>query len=142
MATLVRWKPTYGMRPRRRMRNRYYRNLTPHWDSRVAMPMDIEEQENSFVVKASVPGYTSDEIEITVKDGILFIRAAREEEEEQEREGWHLRERFSGSVERHLHLSDDIDSENIEADLTHGVLTLTLPKVEESKPKMIEVKAS
>jgi HSP20 family protein len=125
-----------------RPRNRYYRNLAPYWDSRVAMPMDIEEQENSFVVKASVPGYTTDEIDITVKDGILFIRAEREEEEEQEREGWHLRERFTGSVERHLHLGEDIDGENIEAELTHGVLTLTLPKVEESKPKMIEVKAS
>ena len=134
MSSLIRWKPVYRMRP--------WRRVASHWDSRVAMPLDIEEYEDNFVVKASVPGFLPEDIKIQVEDGILTIRAERHGDEEQEREGWYLRERFTGEVERQLRLGKNVNGENIEAELEHGVLTLTLPKVEEAKPKLIEVKAA
>ena len=134
MSSLIRWKPVYRMRP--------WRLEAPHWDSRVAMPLDIEEHEDNFVIKASVPGFSSEDVKIQVEDGILTIRAEHHGDEEQEREGWYLRERFTGAVERQLRLGKNVNSENIEAELEHGVLTLTLPKVEEAKPKLIEVKVA
>jgi HSP20 family molecular chaperone IbpA len=72
MATLVRWNPIYGMRPRHRRMMRYY---APYWDSRVPMPLDIEEHEDNYVIKASVPGFTAEEIDIQVEDDVLTIRA-------------------------------------------------------------------
>ncbi len=141
MSTLVRWNPVYRVRPQRRVVPRSYGWLAPYWDTRVAMPLDVEEHEDNYVIKASLPGYAPDEIKIEVEDGVLTIRAGREGEDEQERQGWYLRERFTGTVERQLRLGKGINSEAIEAELEHGVLTLTLAKVEEAKPKLIEVKA-
>lgn len=142
MSTLVRWNPVYRIRPQRRVAPRSFGWLAPYWDTRVAMPLDIEENEDNYVVKASVPGFAPEDIKVEVEDGVLTIRAEHEGEDEQEREGRHLRERFAGTVERKLRLSKNVNSEAIEAHLEHGVLTLTLPKVEEAKPKLIKVKVA
>lgn len=139
MSALVRWNPAFGVRRRRGMPG-YFGAMAPYWDTRVAMPLDIEETEDSYVVKASVPGYAPEDIEIKVEDGVLTIRAEHSDEGEQEREGWYLRERYSGTVERRLHLGKDVNTDAIEAELEHGVLTLTLAKVEEAKPKLVKVK--
>jgi HSP20 family protein len=141
MATLIRWNPAYSVRPWRYVGPRHFWRTVPHWDTSVAMPIDIEEKEDHYLIKASVPGFTPDDLKIEVEDGVLVIRAEREADEEQEENGWYLRERYAGRLERRLRLGNDIDAENIEAELEHGVLTLTLSKVEEAKPKLIEVKA-
>ncbi len=138
MSTLVRWNPVYRIRPW--FAPRHFGALAPYWDTRVAMPLDIEETEDNYVIKASVPGFSPEDIQIEIEDGVLTIRAEHAGEDEQEREGWRLRERFSGTVERRLRLGKDVNPEAIEAELEHGVLTLTLAKVEEAKPKLIEVK--
>lgn len=138
MATLVRWNPVYRVRPWQR----YDWRMSPHWDTRVVMPLDIEENEDNYVIKASVPGFAPEDVKIEVEDGVLTIRAEHKGEDEEEREGWHLRERYVGSVERRLRLGKDVDTEAVEAELEHGVLTLTLSKIEEAKPKLIEVKAA
>jgi len=135
MSTLVRWNPVYRVQPWQ-----HFGALAPYWDTRVAMPLDIEENEDNYVVKASVPGFTPDDIKIELEDGVLTIRAEHAGEDEQEREGWRLRERYNGTVERRLRLGNDVNLEAIEAELEHGVLTLTLAKVEEVKPKLIKVK--
>jgi HSP20 family protein len=142
MSTLVRWNPVYHLRPWRRVASHPFGWLAPYWDTRVAIPLDIEENEDNYVIEASVPGLAPEDIKIEVEDGVLTIRAEHEGEDEQEREGWHLRERFAGTVERKLRLGKDINSEAIEAHLEHGVLTLTLSKAEEAKPKLIEVKVA
>lgn len=141
MATLVRWNPVYRARPWRRLAHQNFGWMAPYWDTRVAMPLDIEEHEDGYVIKASVPGFAPEEIKIEVEDGILTIRAEHSGEEEEDRNGWYLRERFSGTLERRLRLGKDVNTESIEAELESGVLTLTLTKVEEAKPKLIEVKA-
>ena len=142
MSSLIRWNPVYRVRPQRRVAPSTYGWLTPYWDSRVSMPLDIEEKEDRYVIEASVPGFAPEDIKIEVEEDILTIRAAREGEEEQAEGEWHLHERFTGAVERKLRLGKQINSEAIEAELEHGVLKLSLPKVEEVKPKLIEVKAA
>lgn len=142
MSTLVRWNPAFGLRPWRRVRSDLFGRMAPYWDSRVAMPLDIEENEDNFVIKASVPGFVPEDITVEVEDGILTIRAEHSGEEEQEREDWYLHERYSGMVERNLRLGKNVDTESVEAELEHGVLTLTLTKAEQAKPKLIEVKSA
>lgn len=139
---LVRWNPYYRIRPWRRFGPRYNWRMAPYWDTRVAMPIDVEELDDNFVIKASVPGFTPEDITIEVEDNVLTIRAEHDDKDEQEQNGWHLRERYAGMLERRLRLGEDVDTENIEAELEHGVLTLTLSKVEQAKPKLIEVKAA
>jgi HSP20 family protein len=139
---LVRWNPDFGIRSWRRFGPRYHWRMAPYWDTRVAMPLDIEENEDNYVIKASVPGFAPEDLKIEVKDGILTIRAEHDSEDEQESNGWHLRERNVGTIERRLRLSDDVNTENVDAELEHGVLTLTLSKVEAVKPKQIEIKAA
>ena len=138
---IVRWNPANSIRPRM-VAPGSFGWAAPYWDSRVAMPLDIEENEDNFVVKASLPGFAPEDVKVEVEDGVLTIRAEHASEEEQEREGWHLRERYAGTVERKLRLGKNIDSDAINAELELGVLTLTLAKVEEAKPKLIEVKAA
>ena len=142
MANLIRWNPAYRIRPRRRVVPSTDGWLTPYWDSRVSMPLDIEEKEDRYVIQASVPGFAPKDIKIDLEEDILTIRAEREGEEEQVEGEWHLHERFTGAVERKLRLGKQIDREAIEAELEHGVLKLSLPKVEEIKPKPIEIKAA
>ena len=100
---IVRWNPANSIRPRM-VAPGSFGWAAPYWDSRVAMPLDIEENEDNFVVKASLPGFAPEDVKVEVEDGVLTIRAEHASEEEQEREGWHLRERYAGTVERKLRL--------------------------------------
>ena len=141
MSALIRWNPVYRMRPQRHAFNQMGR-LAPSWDTRVAMPLDIEENEDGYVIVASVPGYTPENLTIEVEDDVLTIRAEQEGDEEQEHGDWHLRERYMGAIERRLRLGKNVNAEAIEAELEHGVLTLTLAKAEQAKPKLIKVKVT
>ena len=141
MSALIRWNPVHRMRPQRRVFNHMGR-LAPSWDTRVVMPLDIEENEDGYVIAASVPGFAPENLVIEVEDDVLTIRAEQEGDEEQEQGDWHLRERYMGAIERKLRLGKSVNSEAIEAQLEHGVLTLTLPKVEQAKPQLIKIQVA
>ena len=104
-----------------------------------ALPLDVSETENEFVVKASLPGIKPDDVQITVHGDTLTIRGESRVEEEKKGEHWHIRERRSGVFQRSLSLSAPVDSDKAQADFEHGVLTLTLPKSESAKPRQIKV---
>ena len=104
-----------------------------------ALPLDVSETENEFVVKASLPGVKPDDVQITVHGDTLTIRGESKVEEEKKGEHWHIRERRSGVFQRSLSLSAPVDSDKAQADFEHGVLTLTLPKSESAKPRQIKV---
>jgi HSP20 family protein len=142
MSAMIRWNPVYRMRPQQRAFMNSMGRLASNWDSRVAMPLDIEENEDGYVVTASVPGFTSENLTIEVEDDVLTIRAEQEGDEEQERGEWRLRERYMGAIERKLRLGKSVNTEAIEAELEHGVLKLTLPKAEQAKPQLIKVKVA
>jgi HSP20 family protein len=113
-------------------------NLTP-W----APAVDIYETENELVVKADLPDVNPEELDIRVENNILTIRGERKFEtqgHEKVNENNYLRvERAYGSFSRSFSLANSVNSEAIKADYHNGVLTLSLPKREEAKPKQIKV---
>jgi HSP20 family protein len=110
-----------------------------------ALPIDIAEKDGDIVVRASLPGFAKDEIDVQVHDGVLSITAKRSEQHEEsgdDGERYYRRERRIGSVSRRIALPDGVDGAKTEAELRDGVLTLTIPTPEESKPKQIEIEAA
>jgi HSP20 family protein len=103
------------------------------------LPLDIAETEGEFVVKASLPGIKPEDVQITVHGNTLSIRGESKAEEETKGETWHLRERRHGTFQRTVNLSAAVNADKATARYDHGVLTLTLPKAEEAKPKQIKV---
>jgi HSP20 family protein len=89
-----------------------------------------------------MPGVNPEDIDVTVEDGVLTIRAEKKTETETEDERYLIRERASGSFYRALRLPDMVDAEKIESHYENGVLTVVMPKAEEKKKKQIQVKVS
>lgn len=105
-----------------------------------SFPVDILEQDEQLYVVADLPGYTKDQIDICVEDGVLTVEAKRTPNETSDQVKTHLRERRHTQVSRRFRLPKVYDTQQVDASLADGVLTLTLPKREESKPRKIEVK--
>ena len=103
------------------------------------LPIDVYGTENEFVVLASLPGVTLDDITITVEGETLTITG--ELPGYLENVDYIYSERFHGKFIRTLRLNAPVDMDNIEATLENGTLTLTLPKAEIAKPKKIAIKA-
>ena len=103
------------------------------------LPLDIFETENEFVVRASLPGVKPDDVQVTVHGDTLTIRGESRAEEVKPGEYWHLRERRLGSFQRSVALATPISADQARADHENGVLTLTLPKAEQAKPRQIKV---
>lgn len=91
--------------------------------------VDVAEDGEEVTVTADLPGFDKDDIDISVRDGRLTIRAQRDEEtEESQEETYHRRERIHREVSRTLRLPADVEEENASATYQNGVLTVTLPK--------------
>ena len=104
---------------------------------------DIIEDEDSYRVIADLPGLTKNDLDITLEEGVLTISGQRIVKNEKKNESVHLNERFEGKFIRKFHLSQsNIEADKISAEFKNGVLTVTLPKAEQAKPKKIEVKVS
>jgi HSP20 family protein len=104
-----------------------------------SLPLDVVENENEFVIRASLPGIKPEDVQITVHGDTLTIRGESKFEEEKKGEVWHLRERRYGAFQRTVGLATPIDSDKAQAKYDHGVLTLTLPKAEQAKPRQIKI---
>ncbi len=107
-----------------------------------ALALDVIETEDSFIVKASLPGINPEELDITFTDNVLTIKGEIKQEQDIEEGKYHLRERRYGLFQRSIALPVPVNADKIEATYKDGVLTLSIPKVEEIKPKKISVKAS
>jgi HSP20 family protein len=110
-------------------------NLTP-W----APAVDIYETEHNLVVKADLPDIKPEELDIRVENNILTIRGERKFEKKVEENNYLRVERAYGSFSRSFSLANTVNTEAIQADYQNGVLTLSIPKREEAKPKQIKVR--
>ena len=110
-------------------------NLTP-W----APPVDIYETEHELIVKADLPEVNPQDLDIRVENNILTIRGERKFDSNKANEENYLRvERAYGSFSRSFSLANSVKSDAIKADYQNGVLTLSIPKREEAKPKQIKI---
>ncbi|MDH5356357.1 MAG: Hsp20/alpha crystallin family protein [Gammaproteobacteria bacterium] len=106
-----------------------------------APTVDIEENDDNFMIKADLPGVTKDDIDIRLENGVLSISGEKRVEKETGKGTKHHRtERFHGSFSRRFTLPSEIDADHVNADYKDGVLSLTVPKIEEEKRKAIEIK--
>lgn len=105
----------------------------------VTPAVDIYEMPDGLVVMADVPGVTSEHLDVRVDNNVLTIRAQADHPHPAEPT---YREYELVNYFRQFELSDKVDQGNISADLKHGVLTLTLPKAEDAKPRKIAVSVS
>ena len=147
MASLIRWEPFGDMRGLRERMGRVFEDFfrSPHllpWEGpELGFPLDVYETEDSLVVKAALPGVKPEEVEISVTGDILTIKGETKSEEEVKREDYHRRELRYGSFCRSVPLPTGVNHNKADAIFEQGVLTVTLPKAEEAKPKTIKVKA-
>jgi HSP20 family protein len=104
-----------------------------------APPMDLYEDKNNLVVRAELPGMKKEDIDISLHQGSLVISGERKTEVEEGQGDASRAERFFGRFQRALELPKAVNSEGVTATYQDGILTVTLPKTEESKPKQIAV---
>ncbi|MDX1414355.1 MAG: Hsp20/alpha crystallin family protein [Candidatus Promineifilaceae bacterium] len=142
---IVRWNPNINRMRSFNEFDRFFERATdwPRWQSQnFGLAVDVTEDEDGYMVKASVPGINPDDVEITFEDNVLTIKGEIVEEENSEEVNYHIRERRSGSFGRSIRFPVDVNAESVEATYTNGVLTLNVPKTEEVKPKRIEVRVA
>lgn len=104
------------------------------------LPVDVAETDKSYVIRAPVPGFKPEEVEVTVSGNILSISASHKEEKEEKEGNYIRREMIMGDFERQIALPDDAKPDNVNATFENGVLKVEVARTPRPQPKKIEVK--
>ena len=150
MSTLIRWEPTRGLSTLRGQMDRLFSEaFGKNWGTEEGLatgvwapPVDVFETPESIVLKADLPDVKKDDVDISIENGTLTLKGERKMEKETKEKNFYRMERSYGTFTRSFTLPPTVDSEKVGAAFENGVLTLTLPKREESKPKQIKVKVT
>jgi HSP20 family protein len=146
MSNLIRWEPAREMMTLRDAMDRLFddaftRPLRLNDGGNWSMPaVDMYQTDNEIVVKASIPGVKTDDVQINVTGEVLTIKGEVKEKEETQEKAYHLREQRWGMFERTLALPTDVIADKAKAEFENGILIITLPKAEEVRPKTISIK--
>ncbi len=143
---IARWEPFRGLVTTQDRFNRVFNDAFTRAfgdeepGSRAWMPLvDIHETDDSLVLKADLPGINPDDVEVRVEDNTLYLKGERRFEKEVKEENLHRLERSYGTFSRSFVLPNSVDSDKVQAAYKDGILTLTMPKREEAKPKTIKI---
>jgi HSP20 family protein len=146
MAVLNVWNPLSEFTSMRDAMNRlfdqaYVRPAAA--DGGAAIPFDMVEQQDTLYVRAAVPGLDPESIQITVQQGVLTLTGRRALYTPEETKGyvWHVRSLSEGSIRLSTSLPFEVDAEQAQATYDNGIITVTLPKAEAVKPRVIQIKA-
>jgi HSP20 family protein len=110
-------------------------------DAGFVPPLDVHESQDAYTVKVSLPGVKPEDVNIQYQQGALAISGEVQEDQTREQGGYHIRERRTGRFSRALRLPEAVNPDKAEASFENGVLTLRLPKAEETKPRRIAVQS-
>ena len=105
-------------------------------------PVDIFKEADAIRIMAEIPGVNPNAVKISLENNVLTIHGTKEQVAEERSERVHRYERTYGAFERSFTLPATVDANNIKASYEHGVLTITLPKVEKAKPRQIAVQVT
>jgi len=142
---LVPWRPFEDLSTLRREMDRLFERFfgepiglerpTGMWTPQT----DVTETKDSVSIKAELPGLEAKDVEVSVSGDMLIIKGEKKQEKEEKDEHRHLVERTHGAFSRMVRLPAPVAADKIKATFKNGVLTVTLPKTEEAKPKAIPV---
>ena len=146
MSNLTRWEPVREMMTLREAMDRLFddaftRPLNLRDGGWSSPAIDMYQTDDEVVVKAALPGFKADEVQINVTGDILTLKGEMKHEEDKQEKAWHIREQRWSTFERSITLPTDVKADKASADFENGILTVMLPKAEEVKPKTISVKA-
>lgn len=145
MSNIIRWEPAREMMTLREAMDRLFddaftRPLSLSGSNWSVPAVDMYQTDNEVVVKAALPGIKADEVQINVTGEVLTIKGETKQENETKEKAYHIREQRWGTFERSLVLPTEVVADKAKADFENGILTITLPKAEEVKPKSISIK--
>jgi HSP20 family protein len=145
MSNLIRWEPAREMMTLREAMDHLFNDaftrplsIERNWS---VPAIDMYQTDDEIVVKAAMPGIKADEVQLNINGDTLTLRSEIKQEEEKKEKTWHIREQRWGAFERSVVLPTAVIAEKAKAEFENGVLTITLPKAEEVKPKTITIKA-
>lgn len=142
MSTLVRWDPFVEVRSLSRRMDRLFGPRVVAWEpAELGFALDVYETDDALVVKGALPGVRPEEVDISVTGDILTVKGETKSEEETKDESYHRRELRYGAFARSIALPKLVNYDKAEAKFENGILTVTLPKAEEVKPKSIKIAA-
>lgn len=122
--------PFYDDRDMEKMQKKLYGHR-----SKNLMKTDVQENDDSYLMEMDLPGFSKDEVKVSLKDGYLTIKAEKglDEEQKDEKSAKYIRrERYSGACERSFYVGN-INEADIKGEFKHGILTLTVPKEQPKK---------
>jgi HSP20 family protein len=142
---LIRWNPfreVVGLQQDvNKLLEGFTRRMSPAEPNALWSPVvDIYEDDGSYVLKAELPGLAKDDVELLIENRTLTLRGERKMEKEVKQEDFHQIERSYGRFVRSFTLPAFVDEGKIVATFKEGILEIVLPKAEEVKPKLIEIK--
>jgi HSP20 family protein len=144
--TLVRWNPVNEMMNLQREMDRFFngmptrRDRDEDYESAIWSPMtDITEDSDKYELSFDIPGMKKEDIKMNFSDNTLKISGERQATEEKKDSTCHRVERVSGKFFRSFNFPTQVDSDKISASYKDGVLTVTVPKTEEVKPRQIAI---
>lgn len=145
MSNLIRWEPAREMMTLREAMDRLFDDAFTRpismTGSLSAPAIDMYQTDDELVVKAAVPGMKADDVQISVTGDVLSIKGEVRLKDENKDRAWHIREQRWGTFERRILLPTDVVADKAKAEFEDGILTISLPKAEEVRPKTITVKA-
>ncbi len=145
MSNLIRWEPVRDMITlREAMDHLFDEAFTRPFGAASALQapaVDMFQTDDEVVVRASLPGIKPGDVQISVTGEVLTIKGETKENTDHKEKSYHLREQRFGSFERSVSLPTAVVSDKAKAEFEDGILTITLPKAEEVKPRTITVKA-
>jgi HSP20 family protein len=144
MSSLMRWSPFRNAMTLSEALDRLFDEafIMPRNGGMMTMPsIDMVENDDNVVVKAEIPGFNPENVDVRVEGNVLSLRGEYKQESEKQEGQYHVRERRMSSFNRTIPLPAEVNADKATAEFENGVLTLTLPKHETAKPKRISIAA-